>query len=129
METLYNNLGQATCVLNNADPNCSPKGTTIIYTTTLFTEDVWKDVKEEDYYKLKNKIALQMLEQFERAVGVSLKEHIEEIAVATPQTYARYCGHPQGVIYGYESLPRDCLLNRIMAVEEDRFVPGLRIGG
>lgn len=129
METLYNNLGQATCVLNNADPNCSPKGTTIIYTTTLFTEDVWKDVKEEDYYKLKNKIALQMLEQFERAVGVSLKEHIEEIAVATPQTYARYCGHPQGVIYGYESLPRDGLLNRIMAVEEDRFVPGLRIGG
>ena len=129
METMHENYGQATCVLNNADPNCSPKGTTIMYTTTLFTTDVWKDVKEEDYYKFKNKIALRMLERFEKAVGVKLQEHIEEIAVATPQTYARYCGHPQGVIYGYESLPRDGLLNRIMMVEEDRFVPGLRIGG
>ena len=129
METMYDNLGQATCVLNNADPNCSPKGTTIMYTTTLFTTDVWKDVKEEDYYKHKNKIALAMLKRFEDALGLKLQEHIEEIAVATPQTYARYCGHPQGVIYGYESLPRDGLLNRIMMVEEDRFVPGLRIGG
>ena len=129
METMHKNFGQATCVLNNADPNCSPKGTTIMYTTTLFTTDVWKDVKEEDYYKLKNKIALSLLKRFEDVLGVSLQEHIEEIAVATPQTYARYCGHPQGVIYGYESLPRDGLLNRIMMVEEDRFVPGLRIGG
>ena len=129
METMHENYGQATCVLNNADPNCSPKGTTIMYSTTLFTTDVWKDVKEEDYYKLKNQIALAMLKRFEEAVGVSLQEHIEEIAVATPQTYARYCGHPQGVIYGYESQPRDGLLNRIMMVEEDRFVPGLRIGG
>ena len=57
METMHENYGQATCVLNNADPNCSPKGTTIMYSTTLFTTDVWKDVKEEDYYKHKNKIA------------------------------------------------------------------------
>lgn len=129
METMHENYGQATCILNNADPNCSPKGTTIMYTTTLFTTDVWKDVKEEEYYKFKNIIARRMLERFEKAVGVSLQEHIEEIAVATPQTYARYCGHPQGVIYAYESLPRDGLLNRIMMIEEDRFVPGLRIGG
>ena len=129
MKTMYENYGQATCVLNNADPNCSPKGTTIMYSTTLFTADVWKDVKEEDYYKHKNQIALAMLKRFEEALGLSLQEHIEEIAVATPQTYARYCGHPQGVIYGYESQPRDGLLNRIMMVEEDRFVPGLRIGG
>ena len=63
------------------------------------------------------------------ATKLNIKDYIEEIAIATPQTYARYCGHPQGVIYGYESLPRDGLLNRIQAVEEDRFVPGLRIGG
>jgi SOS response regulatory protein OraA/RecX len=79
METMHKNFGQATCVLNNADPNCSPKGTTIMYTTTLFTTDVWKDVKEEEYYKLKNKIALSMLKRFEDVLGVSLQEHIEEI--------------------------------------------------
>ena len=129
MKNLRGNVGQATVCLNNADPDCSPKGTTLLYMTTLFTEDVWKDVKEEEYYKVKNEIANGLIERFEMATKTHIKEYIEEIAIATPQTYARYCGHPQGVIYGYESQPRDGLLNRIQAVEEDRFVPGLRIGG
>ena len=129
MSKLKGTAGQATVCLNNADPNCSPEGTCIMYMTTLFTDDVWSNVKEEEYYKLKNDIANFMIERFEFATKTNIKDHIEEIAVATPQTYARYCGHPQGVIYGYESTPRDGLLNRIQMVEEDRFVPGLRIGG
>ena len=120
---------QATVCLNNAYPDCSPEGTCIIYMTTLFTEDVWSSVKEEDYFKTKNKIAAGMIERFEKATGANLHDNIEEIAIATPETYARYCGHPQGTIYGYESQYYDGLMNRIQMVEEDRFVPGLRIGG
>ena len=70
-----------------------------------------------------------MIERFEKATGTNLHDHIEEIAIATPETYARYCGHPQGTVYGYESQYYDGLMNRIQMVEEDRFVPGLRIGG
>lgn len=129
MKNLRGNGGQATVCLNNADPDCSPKGTTILYMTTLFTSDVWSGVKEEDYFKLKNEIAEYLIDRFEQATHTVIHDCIEEIAVATPQTYARYCGHPQGCIYGYESQPRDGLLNRIQMVEEDRFVEGLRIGG
>ncbi len=100
-----------------------------MYMTTLFMEDVWGDVKEEDYFKVKNDVARKMIERFEKAVGVNIHDHIEEIAIATPETYARYCGHPQGVIYGYEAQYYDGLMNRIQMVEEDHFVPGLRIGG
>lgn len=129
MRKMKGTYGQATVCLNNGDPDCSCKGTSIMYMTTLFMEDVWSDVKEEDYYKLKNEIAKDMIERFEKATNTNIHDYIEEIAVATPQTYARYCGHPQGVIYGYESTPKDGLLNRILMVEEDKFVEGLRMGG
>lgn len=129
MKRFGGTAAQATVCLNVADPTCSPEGTTIIYMTTLFTEDVWKDVKEEDYYKVKNEIADAMIRRFEEATNVNLRDHIEEIAIASPQTYARYCGHPEGTIYGYESTYYDGLMSRIPMVEEDHFVPGLRICG
>ncbi len=129
MRNFNNTAAQATVCLNNAYPECSPEGTAIMYMTTLFMEDVWGDVKEEDYFKVKNDVARKMIERFEKAVGVNIHDHIEEIAIATPETYARYCGHPQGVIYGYEAQYYDGLMNRIQMVEEDHFVSGLRIGG
>ena len=129
MKTLENTGAQATVCLNNAYPDCSPEGTCIVYMTTLFTDDAWSAVSKEDYFKTKNKVAARMIKRFEKATGTNIHDHIEEIAIATPETYARYCGHPQGTIYGYESQYYDGLMNRIQMVEEDRFVPGLRIGG
>lgn len=129
MEKLDHHVGQATCCLNNVNPDCSEKGTTILYMTSLYFDDCWKDVSEKDYYKFKNEVASKFIDDFEKATGATLKGHIEEIAIATPQTYARYCGHPQGVIYGYEGTYKDGLMARVMMVEEDAFVPGLRIGG
>ena len=54
MKKLGNTAAQATVCLNNADPDCSPKGTTIMYMTTLFMEDVWSEVDQKDYFKVKN---------------------------------------------------------------------------
>ena len=129
MKDLHHHVGQATCCLNNVNPDCSEKGTTILYMTSLYFDDVWKDVEEKDYYKFKNEVAEKFIEDFEAATGAKLKGHIEEIAIATPQTYARYTGHPQGVIYGYEGKYDDGLMARIMMVNEDAFIKGLRFGG
>ncbi len=129
MKKIGNTAAQATVCLNNADPDCSPEGTCIMYMTTLFTDDVWSQVEEMDYFRVKNEVARSMIERFERATGTKISDHIEELAIATPETYARYCGHPQGTVYGYESQYYDGLMNRIQMVEEDHFVPGLRIGG
>lgn len=129
MRNSRRNTVQATVCLNNADKNCSPEGTSILYMTTLYMDDAWGEISEEEYYKEKNRATKAMIERFEEATGVCIHDCIEEIAVATPQTYARYCGHPQGTIYGYEGTYHDGLMQRIMMVEEDHFVPGLRIGG
>lgn len=79
---------------------------------------------------MKNKVAEDMIRVFERETGCHIKDAIEEIAIASPTTYARYCGHPQGVIYGYETCEWDSLMPRMMMMKEDaKLFPGLRFAG
>ena len=70
-----------------------------------------------------------MIERFEKDTGCNLRDHIEEISIATPMTYAHYCGHPEGVIYGYESQYWDGLNPRLLMMTQDHTVRGLRFAG
>ena len=136
METIEDNDVQATVCLNRAQPDCSPEGTCMMYFTTLFMQredgtDAWSDVTPENYVRTKNRVADRMIERFERDTGARIRDHIEEISIATPMTYARYCGHPQGTIYGYESQYWDGLMPRLQMMNEDyeNGVRGLRFAG
>lgn len=129
MRTIKENNVQATVCLNRAYPECSPKGTCMMYFTTLYMSDDWGSVKAEDYYKTKDYVAGKMIDRFEQDTGAKLRGHIEEISVATPMTYAHYCGHPEGVIYGYESQYWDGLMPRLQMMAEDHKVRGLRFAG
>ena len=129
MKNLDSSAGQATVCLNHVVPNCSPPGTTILYITSLYMDDVWAEVEEKDYFKKKNEVARRFIEKFELATGAKKFGHIEELAIATPVTYARYGGHPQGTIYGYESQPLDALMARAQMVNDDASIKGLRMCG
>lgn len=130
MRKIATNHVQATVCLNNAYPECSPPGTCMMYFTTMFMSDDWGNITEEDYFKAKDRIADDMITVFERETGCKIRDAIEEIAVASPTTYARYCGHPQGVIYGYETGGWDSLMPRMMMMKEDAALsPGLRFAG
>ena len=130
MKKIKTNHVQATVCLNNAYPECSPKGTCMMYFTTMFMSDDWGNVSDEDYYKMKDEVALDMINVFERETGCKIKDAIEEIAVASPTTYARYCGHPEGVIYGYETGDWDSLMPRLMMMKEDaKLFENLRFAG
>ncbi|NLA05521.1 MAG: NAD(P)/FAD-dependent oxidoreductase [Firmicutes bacterium] len=120
---------QATVCLNNAVPDCSPEGTTILYLTTLFSGEAWSGVSPRDYFQVKNKIAAEMIDEFEKALGVNIEESIEEIAVATPATFARYTGAFNGGIYGYEPVPWDSILPRMMTMNEEKYIKGLDFAG
>lgn len=120
---------QATLCLNSAIPDCSPPGTSVVSITTLFQPDIWQDIGPENYVKVKNRIADDLITDLEKATGASIKEHIEEIEVATPQTYARYTGSHNGIIYGYEPEPWDSLMPRMMMMNEDKHFDGLEFCG
>ena len=130
MRKVDTNHVQATVCLNNAFPECSPPGTCILYFTTMFMSDDWGNVSQTDYFRAKDRVADDMIRVFERETGCKIRDAIEEIAVASPTTYARYCGHPQGVIYGYETAGWDSLMPRMMMMKEDAALsPGLRFAG
>ena len=127
--TLDTPTAQATVCLNNAIPDCSPPGTSIVSITTLYRPEAWKDVSPEQYFRVKNRIADGLIAQFEQATGTSLRQHIEEIEVATPQTFARYTGAHGGTIYGYEPEPWDSLLPRLMTFRDEVHFEGLEFCG
>ena len=121
--------GLACTVLNNAVPDCSPPGTCMVNITTLFRPEAWKDVKPEDYVELKTKLAEELLIKFEKATGSSIRDHIEEIEIATPATFARYAKLYNGIFYGYEAESWDSILPRMMIMGNDVHIEGLEFAG
>ena len=121
--------GLACTVLNNAVPGCSPPGTCLLNITTLYRPEAWKDVKPEEYVDLKNKLAEELLAKFEKATGTSLREHIEEVEIATPATFARYAKLYNGIFYGYEPESWDSMVPRLMSMGKDVYIEGLEFAG
>lgn len=116
--------------LNNVVPDSSPEGTcTLFFTIPIYGHDVPKDLKVEDYKKYKNEIAKKYIEDAEKVLNVNIMDHIEEISVATPVTFARYLGTPEGTIYGYKLSGWDSLMARTAAEKEDYAIPGLSFCG
>jgi phytoene dehydrogenase-like protein len=135
-EEIYDSLksldppkGQAAMCLNAAIPDCSPPGTSIVSLTTILRPEPWQEVSPKEYVRVKNRIADGLIASFEKATGASVREHIEELEVASPQTFARYTGTYNGVVYGYEPEPWDSLLPRMMMMEEDSQFDGLQFSG
>ncbi|MBU0927008.1 MAG: NAD(P)/FAD-dependent oxidoreductase [Spirochaetes bacterium] len=120
---------QASVCLNAANPGCSPPGTTILSITAGTRPEAWADVAPEEYHRVKARVAERLIAQFEAATGVDLRSHIEELEVATPETFARYTGAWNGVVYGYEPEPWDSVIPRALAVDKERFLDGLDFCG
>ncbi len=129
MRTLNSNNMCIVSCLNCANPDCSPKGTTILKFTTLFTENCWANVEPENYFDEKDNFAKRIISLYEEATGVKISKFIEEIEIATPLTFARFLNTPQGVIYGYSGDLSDNLLSRFMTEESDCDTKGLRFCG
>lgn len=116
--------------LNIVVPESSPEGTcTMFFTIPLFGEDLPEDLTPETYKEYKNALARKYLEDYEKQMGISIIPHIEEIEVATPVTFARYLGTPQGTIYGYASSGWDNVMVRTANEIRDIGIDGLHFVG
>ncbi len=133
----YNNAGSldthvdyCVTILNNVIPDASRPGSCFLQFSKFYTEDVFKDVTEESYFKLKDKIAMDTVIHYEKLSGIDVRSHIEEIVVAAPETWARYLGTPRGDVYGYEPRTWDGMFPRVQSGHElDYTIKGLRFVG
>lgn len=115
--------------LNCVIPDATPAGTSSLFLTTMLTEEVFRNVTPETYYRLKNEIADRMIRKYEEKLHLNLREHIEEIVIAAPPTFARYLNTPNGTPYGYRITPYDRMLTRIMSASKEQFIKGLAFVG
>ncbi len=116
--------------LNKVIPDCTPEGTsTLFFSIPIFGNDIPTDLTPEGYKKFKNEIAKKYIGEYEKVIGKDIFSHIEEISVATPVTFARYLGTPDGTIYGYRSSDWDNVVLRTITEAKDSSIPGLRFCG
>ena len=118
------NRVQNTICPNAAFEGASPEGTSILSMTTLFNSFWWDNVPEEDYFRVKNEFASSMIDTFEKATGIKIREHIEEIEIASPETFARFTLNPHGTIYGYLGKKNDGVLARTLS--ENKRMSGIK---
>lgn len=90
----------ATCYTVD-DPSVSPAGTSVITAGTLKYGEEWEKLSPEEYYKAKYEAGRRIVDRLEELYP-GIKDHIEEMEIATPLTHMRYLNHPGGAIYGYE---------------------------
>ncbi len=102
------------------DPSVSPPGTSQITAGTLKYAQPWTELSPERYYETKYAAAAMILERLEKRFP-GIKDHIEEIEVATPLTHMRYLGHPGGAIYGFEQ----DLKSSVFFFPRDEFIKNL----
>lgn len=93
----------------NFDPTLAPDGKTCIR-VILHTQnyDYWRTLKNSDYNKYiqeKNRIGNDIVTILDNHLG-NIKNNLEVMDIATPDTFYRYTNNWQGSIQGWEWLPR-----------------------
>ena len=116
--------------LNVPLPDCTPKGTsTLFFTIPYIAGDFPEDLTPREYKKYKNAVAEKFIKDYEETMGLTIRPYIEEIAIATPVTFARYLGTPEGAIYGYQTEGWDNIVGRIALEQMEFNIPNLYFCG
>ncbi len=99
--------------------------------TSMYSPDAMNKSKlsKYDYLPENERFANCMIDTFEEISGARIRDHIEEIAIATPATFTRYAEAFRGDIYGYACTALDSAVTRTLSQEKDRFIPGIDFVG
>ena len=113
-----------------ANPDAAGEGRSFLQFSKFYDGDAFENITEEEYFKVKDKIALECIERYEEVTGCNIKDHIEEMVIASPMTWARYLGTPKGDVYGYYPRLWDGMFPRVQCGhKEDYTIHGLRFVG
>lgn len=112
---------------NTVYPDYTPKGTCMLNFSVVYGDGGdWNTLEQKDYFQTKEQITRQLIAKFAEKTGVDISDCIEEVEIATPWTYARFAGTPEGTAYGYETDEWDASLSRMMMLGTDYPTKGLR---
>ncbi|OPL13516.1 MAG: hypothetical protein AVO39_10595 [delta proteobacterium MLS_D] len=108
-----------------ADSRFSPEGACQVSLLTLKYAEPWLRLPPTRYYSEKYRCADAMVSLMEK-VCPDVRNHIEEVEVATPLTFMRYLATPYGSVYGFDQYAKDSLF---MEHPRETPVEGLVLAG
>ncbi len=91
---------------NKISPSFSPNGCCQIVLINLQDGETWQSISPHDYNEVKYRYGEQLIDLAEKFYP-GIREHIEEVEIATPITHARYLSTPGGSIYGFSPYQKD----------------------
>lgn len=110
---------------NVADPDFSPKGTSVISFTFFAGPNFFEELEDIRYFNTKTEIGSTMIDLLKRKLNIDISNNIEEVEIATPWTFSRYLNSPKGSAYGHEVSRWDNVIARTLNVEKDYAAKGL----
>lgn len=111
-------------------PGCVGEGCCHLGFAELYHTDAMMEALDRyGYQKTNEDLANHLIDRFERDTGAHIREHIEEISIATPATFQRYANAMRGNVYGYEQTPVDNVISRTLNKDKERFIKGLDFVG
>jgi ferredoxin-NADP reductase/phytoene dehydrogenase-like protein len=96
---------------NVDDPEYSDKGTCVLSILLQQTSECWMQMAPSQYHEEKMKLGRKILDFF-FDLHPEVRNHIEEIEMATPLTVQNYIGSPGGSIYDSEPNVKDYIANK-----------------
>lgn len=113
-----------------ANPDAAGEGRAFLQFSKFYDGDAFENITEEEYFKVKERIANECIDRYEEVTGCNIRDHIEEMVIASPMTWARYLGTPKGDVYGYYPRLWDGMFPRVQSGhKEDYTIHGLRFVG
>ncbi len=120
----------ATCIDVAIPGMTGPDRCQLNFTTIYGPEAMHNNCPTKYQYLEQNEaFANCLIDYFEQVTGATIRDHIEEIAIATPATFTRYANAFRGNIYGYPCTAVDGAVTRVLRAEEERYIPGLDFVG
>lgn len=91
---------------NKISSSFSPEGSSQVVLIELHYGEPWLSISPDEYTNVKYQHGNQLIDLAEK-FHPGIREHIEEVEIATPVTHARYLSTPGGSIYGYSPYLKD----------------------
>lgn len=114
-----------TICLDQANPDAFPEGKCTLSITELPLPESFYNVKADEYFEVRRKLAKELIEHESKRIGVNLFDHIVDIEIETPVSVSHYVGQYRGGIYGYQHTMEDAVAARLFTYEKEHYIKNL----
>lgn len=127
MMNLFHATWDAT-IPNVVNEFASPKNTSILILKTTYFGDAFTKTSANKQ-EVEEKVAEDLINQFEKTTGIDIQEYIEEIEIISPYELYSYTNSPNGSIMGMARKSYDNAIHRIISYEDEEIPNYYFVGG